>query len=117
MANESFDTRSEYNTSTYRFYPKVNGYYRVSARARSAEIAWASGVGFQIGIAKNGTVVAVGDWDTVSAAITSVKNSSVSDVVYLTTTDYIDIRVYQSNGISINTGSGSVYVYVTITNA
>lgn len=89
---ESFDTNSNYDTTTYRFTPTVAGYYQVTANTYFSATA-------QLYVYKNGSANITG------AYLTSVGHS-VAGLVYLNgSTDYIEIFYFGSAGITTSNNS------------
>lgn len=88
-----FDPFGFWNPSTYRFTPKIAGYYQVTAQVTLNPPA--DPHYFDVHLRKNGTSIAVGrEWASSSAAGDSA-TPSVTTIVYLNgTTDYLDV-IYQ----------------------
>jgi hypothetical protein len=99
-----FDTNSCYDSSTSRFTPNVEGYYYVSGCLFFASSS--AGVVNSLSIYKNGSRVVAGDQNSDGTA----RCSFCSALVYLNgTTDYVDMRAYQSSGGNLNIGESSAY--------
>lgn len=93
---EEYDTASAFDSTTnYRFTPLVSGYYQVNARTAIN----AAPLGHVSFIYKNGVSYKRGSNGTLVGA-------TVSSLVFLNTTDYIEIYVYQASGASQNTQTG-----------
>ncbi len=100
LGGGSFDTNS--NFSGNRFTPTVAGYYLFTGVVTFA----ASVAGVLAAIYKNGEVLAVG----APQASDSVR-SNVTDIVYMNgSTDYVELRAYQSSGTTRSTATGSTYL-------
>jgi len=93
----SFDTNSNFNTSTYRFTPTVAGYYQVNGRISfSANLTSTFCVIF-----KNGSEAFRGTGGVLNSPL-------VSAIVYMNgSTDYIELYAYQNSGSSQTTGNVS----------
>jgi hypothetical protein len=97
----TFDTNSNFNTSTYRFTPTVAGYYQINGMAQLASTSQA----YAIAIWKNGGAVSQASGIGASG-LNGSANTSV--VIYLNgSTDYVELYMYQTSGGSINANSGS----------
>jgi hypothetical protein len=93
---KTFDTATAFDATTnYRFTPLVAGYYQVNGCMNY--MAGTGGGNLFVSIFKNGSEYRRGAAQTVTGAL----SSSVSDVVLLNgSTDYIELYVYQSSGIT-----------------
>jgi len=104
---KEFDTASCFdNTTNYRFTPNVAGYYQING---CVNISTAS-QGLLASIYKNGSEYKRGVWFGNASSIGN--QSIVSSVVYLNgTTDYVELYIYQSQGGTYNTNTGSNITY------
>jgi len=97
----TFDTNSNFNTSTYRFTPTVAGYYQINGMAQLLSTSQA----YAIAIWKNGGAVSQASGIGASG-LNGSANTSV--VIYLNgSTDYVELYMYQTSGGSINANGGS----------
>ena len=103
---ETYDTDSCYNTSTYRFTPNVAGKYLVIA-------SYALGVNASTGtficsIFKNGS-----EHSRANVVLSSSTSSPIttSFIELNGSSDYIDVRGYQSTGSSKTTYAGADQTY------
>jgi hypothetical protein len=92
LTTESFDTNSNYDTSTSRFTPTVAGYYYVSGRATAVTTSTSDQLGAYI--RKNATA-----FINQGTAITGLTNfyptAVVTDLIYMNgSTDFIELYVY-----------------------
>jgi hypothetical protein len=103
---EEFDLTSDYDTSAIRFIPSVEGYYQINAAVylgnqNNARV---------IRLYKNGSPVKRGG--TRVAVSGSGSSSEISTLVYANgTTDYFEIYLYQTSGITITNNAGSELTY------
>lgn len=98
---EAFDTDNTFNTSTYRFTPGVAGYYSVSARMAASS---ANAYGCEVAIYKNGTIEVSDGGDRAPYPC-----GNPNAVIYLNTTDYLEVYAYLTfSGGNIN-GSSACY--------
>ncbi len=96
FGTEEFDTNGSYDTTLSRWTPGVAGYYLIEA------VVWFPApaiTNLHALIRKNGSNVAIGVMGTLRAA-------SVSRILYLSATDYVEIFVYQASGGARSSGSG-----------
>ena len=99
---EEFDLTSDYDTSAIRFIPSVEGYYQINASVylgnqNNARV---------MRLYKNGSPVKRGG--TRVAVSGSGSSSEISTLVYANgTTDYFEIYLYQTSGITITNNAGS----------
>ena len=106
--SELFDTASCFDTSTSRFTPNVAGYYQTQTA-----IQFATGVAGSYRlygwIYKNGSNDSFYEANPVGSLFC---NLIMSNLIYMNgTTDYLEVYVTQSSAGSINTASGSPYIY------
>ena len=94
LDTESYDGDSEFDIATnYRFTALVAGYYQVNA-----VLKWespAATIQYAIAIYKNGTAYSTVNGVSVN---TSVFSQSISDIVYLAATNYIELYAIQTTG-------------------
>ena len=93
--------------ATGRFTATAAGKYSVNARSLLAFSAWPASKAFEIGVFKNGTAVAYGErWNTM-AATTTYATTGINTTISLAAGDYIDLRVIQNQGGTVNTLAGT----------
>jgi hypothetical protein len=117
---ENYDEKSEFDSTTnYRFTAKEDGFYQVNSRTRYTITAAAANNYLSIAIYVNGTAYAYGNNLAVgtSAGNTDIYSNNapvVSDVVYLTAGQYIEIFTYQNSGAArvINQNTQETYVSI-----
>ncbi len=110
-----FDNLGEYdNVTNYRFTAKETGYYLVSASLVSANVEFTANEAFIITIYKNGVQYSVGGYNTSGATVTIRRSPNITDIIYLTAGEYIDIRGYQSTGINMALESDETYNYFSV---
>ena len=99
---EEFDTNNNFDSTTnYRFTPTVAGYYAIYG-----SILAASANPLLLSVFKNGVEYKRGGIYTTTAA------SVVSALVSMNgSTDYVDLRLYQSSGGAINTTAAATVTY------
>lgn len=103
---ETFDTGGNYdNTTNYRFTAPVTGYYLVNTL-----ITWGSisGEDHYTKIYKNGTGIIT---NSIHGITGNAYTQTITDIVPLTATDYVEIFVYQNSGGNENISADS---YVSI---
>lgn len=106
FATEEFDTNSNFDTSTYRFTPKVAGYYQVNG-ACALTSQFGIGQSF-ITVYKNGAKFKTGTDANIAGPISHV----ISTLIYLNgTTDYIEAYAYQGSGGSLTIASSAPDTY------
>jgi hypothetical protein len=117
---ESYDEKAEFDSATnYRFVALEEGYYQVNART-SFTITQASANQYNsIAIYRNGAVYSYGNNLAIGTSdnardIFSNNAPNVSDVIYLTTGQYIEIFVFQNAGVAQNINFGASETYVSI---
>jgi hypothetical protein len=101
--SETFDTNSNFNTSTGRFTPTVAGYYQINL---SISLQTVSPI--MIMLYKTGSHYLT----CVGTGIAGASNSTgtLSCVVYMNGTDYLEGNVYQSTGVSLNSNNDSRFM-------
>tara|TARA_B110000858_G_scaffold39549_1_gene44909 strand:+ start:565 stop:1137 length:573 start_codon:yes stop_codon:yes gene_type:complete len=101
---EQFDTNSNYDTSTYRFTPTVEGYYQVSGMVKASGSLTAS----QVIIYKNGSIVVSGNYFIVTAQ--AALFNTVEGLIYMNgSSDYLELFGYV-------VGTSPVFTYTSIYN-
>jgi len=111
---ETFDTNSEYNTTTGRATIANTGYYSIHAQVMTAEVAWTAGKYCLISIFINGTRTFRGMRTVASASATIYLTSQVDGLIFLTAGDIIDARVLIDRGSNTNTLANVQWNYLTI---
>lgn len=110
-----FDTLGEFTLATGIFKAKRAGYYRVKAMHKSASVAWPADARWQILIYKNADVYADGDYDPLTAALTTFLASGCSTLVFMNgTTDELHARAIHNQGGSVNTDTAPTACYIEI---
>lgn len=117
-STQTFDLNSEVTTgASWKFTAKNAGYYQVSAALMfDSSSSWAVGSkSGQLDLWKNGTQYSIGDRvDFLPAGTGVYAKFLLNDSIYLNAGDYIDIRVTQLTGGSLNTFADSTHNYVNI---
>ena len=104
FATEQWDSDSTYNNSTYRFTPAVAGKYVINGLAMLNDIT-IQNKRLQLLIYKNGTFFA--DVETIASSEGSTDPTlSINLIIEFNTTDYVELRLYQSTGGAIDVRSG-----------
>ena len=107
---ESYDNLGEYTgASTYRFTAITAGYYLVTT-----SLEWGTAVAnkrYISAIYKNGANVA---FNITHSSLASNVSSSVTDIVYLAATDYVEGWAYQNSGESDGISAGTHASFITI---
>lgn len=105
---ETFDTNSNYDTSTYRFTPTVAGYYRIYCKVKGTNTN--TNFLMTLSIRKNGTAIATYEFIN---PYTDRMHEAVSVLVQMNgTTDYIDATMNHNNTTSMVFSSGSALSYI-----
>ena len=100
LETESFDTNGEYDTSTSRFTPTVEGYYLFNG-----SIWFTNNGNNRAGIYKNGSAYSLGGEEI------NAYGCSVSAIVYLNgSTDYVELYVNNYSGHDVENGSQNTYL-------
>ena len=100
---ETFDTNSNFDTSTYRFTPTVAGYYQINVCQE-----FSTGTGLQqVMVYKNGS--RVGATGLINNSSTTVFCSTSSLVYCNGSTDYIEAYCYTNWGSTAYSGSSSQF--------
>lgn len=102
MTQEVYDVGSDYDTTNSRFVAPVTGYYLATGQTY-----WLSPSGEQhwIALYVNGAAVAKQFFGGITSSSTS---STVTDVIYLTAAQYVELYVYQASGGNENIDKGDV---------
>jgi len=112
---EKYDNLGEYDNATnYRFTAQKTGYYHVDAGLLSGNYAWPSGSIWIISIYKNGTSYAYGFRCVVDTAITRYVHSTLGTDIYLAANDYIDIRVYHTQGGAVDISANAIFNFFNV---
>lgn len=105
---ETEDESASYDNSTnHRFQPKISGRFKVEANSEILSIT--DGSNFELCIYKNGSLFSkeikiVGGSGTIGGGI--------SDELRLTTSDYIEIYIFQNSGTTKNLAGGSTKTFL-----
>jgi hypothetical protein len=105
LANEVFDTNSNFDSSTnYRFTPTVAGYYQINGQVR---IRGTTADNKLAAIYKNGSFYSIMDFYTISS--TEYMSITVNALIYLNgSTDYVELYGF-SNGSNTTIMGDSTY--------
>ena len=118
----SYNSKTELNTATGVFTAKTTGYYQVNARTQFTLPALGT-LGWYVSIAiyVNGAVYSYGTQLAVTTTAGATERDivtnnapNVSDVVYLTAGQTLDIRAYQNTGANRAIVTGTAQTYVSI---
>jgi len=107
---ETWDVHSEYdNTTNYRFTANSNGYYKIDVSFRFATATWNIGTFIFIAIYVNGVQYSIPFWLTV--VNTAYDNHMITcfEMVNLSADDYVEIYVYQGDGVAHNLDNSALY--------
>ena len=110
--DEVFDNLGEF--AAYRFTAEETGYYLVTASLQIIGTSWTQYQSFEIRIYKDGTIQAYGSNEMNWSGENLNLISKVTDLIYLETTHYVDIRAYQSAGGPRNTGTNANMNYFAV---
>ncbi len=110
--DEVFDNLEEF--ASYKFTAKEAGYYFVSASLKSASVTWAVNEYWQIRLYKDGAVYSYGTREISTGTEGKENLSSLIDLIYLAATNYIDIRVYHTQGGNVNTSTDVYSNYFSV---
>ena len=106
---KSFDTNSFFSTSTSRFTPTIAGYYQLNGSA-SVNMPAATSSNSPIGFFKNGSWYSVGSG--FYGGSSGYMYYMISDIIYFNGTgDYVDVRIYQTTGSTINSQGSNQNVF------
>lgn len=117
--DSSFDVNSEVTTgASWNFTPSANGYYFVTARVTFSSTTWDQGEFCFLKAYKGTTEVAELDRVIVEhtdlASTAAELHVSGSDLIYLTTSDALNIQTYQNTGSALTLTSDPLENYVAI---
>lgn len=112
---EEYDNLNEYdNVTNYRFAPGAAGYYIICASILIASIAWVAGNELLLDIYVNGSQHSRIGRFKVQANFTGYVEVHGTDILDLTASDYLDIRVSHNNSSSINLYASGIYNFLSI---
>jgi hypothetical protein len=102
--DRDFDTHTSVTTGgSWKFTAPKNGYYNVAATVTLvAGAGWNANESMGAFVYKNGVQYSSFGLQVAEAVNTVNYSSSGATVVYLNKSDYIDVRVYQTTGASVN---------------
>ncbi len=109
FADEDYDYGSAYSTATGKFTAPSSGVYHFDAGILSANVNWNDDEIMEICLYKNGSQYVWGDRWTSDYDNTRYVSVHVSGDIYLTATDYVEVRVYHNQGGNINTHTSYNY--------
>lgn len=102
---EEFDTNSTFNTGTYRHVPNIAGYYQYTGRVHF--VSAASGL-CGAALWKNGASFKLGQYVPLNSG--SSMGCVAAALIYMNgTTDYVDLRGFQTSGGAINVGASNAF--------
>jgi len=111
--DEVFDNLGEF--ATYKFTAKETGYYHVSASLLlTTPSQWTANKTFEIRIYKNAGLYSKGRNIVKESSTGRAYKSEISDLVYLTATEYLDIRAYHDSGYTQATSTDVYSNYLAI---
>lgn len=113
---EEYDTGSDVTTgAAWKFTAPANGYYLVQASVvLESSNAWGVNEYLKLELFVDGSLYMLLDQINMQAAGTYQVALNGSTIVYLTATQYIDIRATQNSGSSINIASAGEQSYISI---
>lgn len=117
---KTYDVESQVTTgASWKFTPKRSGWYQINTQVTWAAAAFTDGNQFQAWVYKNGSSLYTNHKYVESGSAQRIVNQITTPPVYLSNTDYIDIRVYQNTGIAraLNADGSSVYVSIEALNS
>lgn len=102
--------------ASWKFQPNVAGFYRVSSAIQFASNNYGSSVIFESNLYKNGSVLGgMGYFQNSATGVNVTPNLTGSRSVYLNgSSDYVDIRVYQTSGGSQPLTASAQYNHISI---
>jgi microcystin-dependent protein len=103
--NNNFD-----NVTNYRYTVPVTGYYQINAAVLFATLT--ANKRYSISIYKNGT--AINQSDNQNGTTADFITCAISDNVYLTATDYIEVYVKQNTGANLVIYYSTPYTFFSI---
>jgi len=108
--NETWDVHSEYdNTTNYRFTANSDGYYKIDVSFRFATATWNIGTFIFIAIYVNGVQYSIPFWLTVVNTAYDKHMITCFEMVNLSAYDYVEIYVYQGDGVAHNLDNSALY--------
>lgn len=94
---ENFDTNSNFDTTTnYRYTVPVSGFYQINGYVN---VSANPGTFLIASLYKNGTILGRGTQINATAAV----GSTYSDLIQLSASDYIELFVFASNTVAMDT--------------
>lgn len=100
---KTYDPYSWYDTTTGRFTPKIAGAYKITTALQIATGAFATDTIMEVGIRKNGSMVAWGPTTPMQPAVRPIVFAEAT--VWLNgTTDYVDIVPWVNGATSLTVG-------------
>ena len=111
---EEYDNLGEYNTTTGEFSPNNSGYYYVSARIASANVAWISSQVWASYLFIDATRVQVGNRTLCWVTRNAILDSIVHGVIYLTSEQALTVQVYHDNAANVATFADRDYCNMQI---
>jgi len=106
-----YDVTGDFNITTDRFICPISGYYFISCKVYF--VSMEDGKHINVGLYRNGILVTL---NVARASTTGSLSSTFTDILYLTATDYLEVRVYHtgSSARSIYGDTEGKYSYLTI---
>lgn len=113
---EVFDNLGEFdNVTNYRFTATKAGAYYITSGLFSDNVAWPLVTSYwEIGIYKNGTLVANGKREFVKLVNALRLQSDVNAIIELAVNDYIEIKVIHTHGSAVNCIANGAFNYLMI---
>ena len=112
LNTESWDVGGIFNTSTDRFEPSVNGYYIVTGGIGFANLGATCQYQIQIRVNGNNAARRADYLNSTASGDDPVIN--VSSILYLTTSNYVELYGYQNSGSSVTISSTEDRTYLSI---
>ena len=107
---ESYDVDGEFDSTTnYRFTATTSGYYQVNAAVRY-DVATADKMYLCI-VRRNGTDVM---YNQFHASVAQPITSNISDVVYMTAGQYLELFTYHDSGVDRNVSYGDARTFLSV---
>jgi hypothetical protein len=107
---ETYDNFNEYDNSTnYKFTAASDGYYRIDLSLRFATATWVIGTFLYLSIYVNGVEYSRPFWKTIVNTAYNNHMMNGYDIVNLSAGDYVEIYVYQGDGVSHNLDNSALY--------
>lgn len=111
---ESYDPGGDFDpTTNYRFTCPTAGKYQVNAFARWSSVSAGSVLERRIAIYKNGSAHSVHQWPLPASTGFKV-GQGISDSIDCASSDYLELYVYHSTGVSIQIENGETDTYMSI---